>query len=435
MSLTSLVQAAAAIESGETTSAELVGRHIARISELEARVRVFSWFDPDRATALAREADDPSTRAGTPLRGVPIGIKDIIDVAGLPCSCGTRILEGRIPMESATVVQRLERAGAITIGKTVTAELAFAAAGPTTNPWSERHTPGGSSMGSAAGVAAGFFPAALGTQTNSSTIMPAALCGVVGFKPTGDRIPRAGIMSFSPTLDQVGTFTTTVADAAVVASVLADDPVDSWISAQPSQRPRFVVARTGAWPEATPAIREQFDHDVSVLASAGASVDEAPLPGAFDQARATHRTIMAFEAARDVTQLIGANRSEQLSPQLSRFLAEGEGISPSDYHAAVNRGQELAQEFERWVAPYDAVLTPAAPDEAPLLPSTGDPRFCTTWTLIGAPAIVIPSGSGPQRLPIGLQLVGARHSEQKLLAAALFAEPLLDAPPLPAEAT
>jgi Asp-tRNA(Asn)/Glu-tRNA(Gln) amidotransferase A subunit family amidase len=434
VTVTSLVQAAAAIESGETTSAELVGRYLARIKDFEAETRVFSWFDEGRAIALAREADGRSTRAGLPLRGVPVGVKDIIDIAGLPTSCGTRILEGRTPTESATVVSRLEDAGAIALGKTVTAELAFATPGPTTNPWNALHTPGGSSMGSAAGVAAGFFPAALGTQTNSSTIMPAALCGVIGFKPTAGRVPLSGIMRFSPSLDQVGTFTTTVADAALVASVLTETAVESWLPAHPSPSPRFAVARTSAWSGAAQAIRDRFAGDVSRLASAGAVVDEAALPVEFDDARATHRTIMAFEAARHVTPLVAARTSE-LSAPLSRFLAEGEAIRESDYRAALSRRQRLADVFETWVAPYDAVLTPAAPDEAPLLPSTGDPRFCTSWTLIGAPAIVLPSGCGPRRLPIGLQLVGGLQSDRKLLAAALFAELLLDAPPLPAMTT
>jgi Asp-tRNA(Asn)/Glu-tRNA(Gln) amidotransferase A subunit family amidase len=425
---TSVVEAVRLIATGETTSVEIVESYLERIDQLEPTVRAFAWFDPDRATALARNADRNGSEAGMSLQGVAIGVKDIIDVTGIPTGCGTPILNGRAPANSAaTVVKRLERAGAISIGKTVTAELAFAAPGPTTNPWNPGRTPGGSSMGSAAGVAARLFPAAIGTQTNSSTIMPAALCGVVGFKPSAGSIPLAGIMRFSPSLDQVGTFTTNVADAGLLASILTGTPTRTWLEQRPRQRPHFVIARTSEWAGAATSVQQRFDKDVGLLANAGALIEERELPPAFEQARTTHRTIMAYEAACHVEPIV-AGRHAEVSDQLNRFLAEGEAIQRSDYLASLESRQRLSREFEAWIGPYDAALTPAAPDEAPTLETTGDPRFCTQWTLIGAPALVLPSGQGPQRLPLGLQLVGGLGRDRHLLATALLVEPLLERP-------
>jgi Asp-tRNA(Asn)/Glu-tRNA(Gln) amidotransferase A subunit family amidase len=424
---TTLVQAVSAIETGDLTSAQLLTHYLKQIDQLEPTIHAFAWLDPDRARALADRADHAHPRDTTPLRGLPIGIKDIIDVAGVPTSCGTPALEDQIPTRSATAVERLERAGAISIGKTVTAELAFATPGPTTNPWNPRHTPGGSSMGSAAGVAAGFFPAALGTQTNSSTVMPAALCGVVGFKPSQGQIPVAGIMEFSPSLDQVGTFTASVADAALLCSVLTATPAQNWFAQPPVRRLRFVIARTAEWEGAAPAVKNRFDDDIDRLKDGGALIEEQALPSEFAQARATHRTIMAYEAARHVAPRFSQRRPE-LSAQLNRFLDEGETIKETDYRAALHRRQLLTSQFETWIRPYDAVLTPAAPDEAPTLESTGDPRFCTHWTLIGAPAIALPSGQGPHRLPLGLQLVGAQNKDRQLLATARFVERLFGHP-------
>jgi Asp-tRNA(Asn)/Glu-tRNA(Gln) amidotransferase A subunit family amidase len=426
---TSLVEAARLIATGETTSAELVASYIERIDRLEPTVRAFAWLDRDRATAIARDADRGGPGNAMSLQGVPIGIKDIIDVAGIPTGCGTPILDGRTPTSSAAVVERLERAGAISIGKTVTAELAFAAPGPTTNPWNPRHTPGGSSMGSAAGVAAGLFPAAIGTQTNSSTIMPAALCGIVGFKPSLGSIPLEGVMRFSPSLDQVGSFTTSVTDAVVLASILTGAPTRTWLPPRSPKQPHFVIARTSEWAGAATSVRERFDRDVGLLANAGALIEEEELPSAFEEARATHRTIMAYEAARYVEPIVAGRRAE-VSDQLNRFLDEGEGIQHSDYLAALECRQRLTRAFEAWIGPYDAALTPAAPDEAPTLETTGDPRFCTHWTLIGAPALVLPSGQGPHRLPLGLQLVGGLGRDRQLLATGLHVEPLLERPTL-----
>jgi len=317
-------------------------------------------------------------------------------------------------------VRRIEAAGAFTFGKTVTAELAFAVPGPTRNPWDAARTPGGSSMGSAAAVAAGMLPLALGTQTNSSIIMPAALCGAVGYKPSAGTLANDGVMAFSPTLDQLGWFAATVDGAAEAAAALLG-------VAPGGGPPRLRVVRTHEWPGAAPAVRERFEADLRGLA-AGARIEEAELPPGFEDARAVHRTIMAFEAAAELGAAAEA-RPELVSELLLRFLREGAAISPAVYEAALIARLRLIAAF---AADCDAIVTPAAPDEAPLRDQTltGDPRFCTPWTLIGAPALVLPTGRGPAGMPIGLQLVAAPGADDRLLAAAGTVEALLSPSPV-----
>lgn len=398
-----------------------------RIESHEGAVRAFAWLDSSRASNLT-PASDPSDPA-RPLAGLPIGVKDVFDTAGIPTECGTTLLAGRVPEHSASAVEAVEEAGAVVLGKTVTAELAFAAPGPTRNPWNLDHTPGGSSMGSAAGLAAGFFPLALGTQTNSSVIMPAALCGVVGFKPSAGTISRDGVMTFSPTLDQVGCFGQSVESCARLASVLAGDNLKDVAGDVLLPSPRLAVVRTSDWDDAAPAIREQFDVDVALLREAGARVDEPELPAELDDVRRVHRTIMASEGAMEVGPLVDRH-PEEASDVLRRFLVEGSTISAEALETARRERRRLIERFAHWAAQFDAILTPAAPDEAPSAQSTGDPRFCTRWTLFGAPAIVVPSGLGPQCLPIGLQLVGAPGADACLLGTARWVERHLQ-PPTP----
>jgi Asp-tRNA(Asn)/Glu-tRNA(Gln) amidotransferase A subunit family amidase len=393
-----------------------------RIAVLESSVRAFAWLDEERALRLAAESADG------PLRGAPIGVKDLIDTGGIPTECGTALLAGRVPDRSAAVVRALEDAGAIVLGKTVTTELAFAAPGPTRNPWNLDRTPGGSSMGSAAGVAAGFFPLAIGTQTNSSTVMPAALCGVVGFKPSKGRHSLEGVLVFSPTLDQLGCFARSAEDCGLLASAMAGESRELWLGEAPRDPPRLAIARTSDWEGAAQAVRDRFAADVALLREAGAPVREVSLPAGLDEARLVHRTIMAFEGAAELGPLV-EREPATVSAVLRRFLAEGAGVGHDTYQAARAERDRLVEEFRHWADGFDGVVTPAAPDEAPSSESTGDPRFCTRWTLVGAPAIVVRSGLGPQGLPIGLQLVGAPGQDARLLGTARWVESQLDPPP------
>jgi len=356
-------------------------------------------------------------------------VKDVFDTAGIPTEYGSPIFAGRVPDDSAAAVERLEAAGAIVFGKTVTAELAYFAPGPTTNPWNPERTPGGSSMGSAAAVAAGVVPAAIGTQTNGSTIRPAAFCGVVGFKPSFGRLPTAGALRFAPTLDQVGVFARTVGDAALLASVLAGEEPAAWVPG--NGRRTLGAVRTPEWAEADAATRQGFETALAAAATAGVSVREVDLPEGLAGAIPVLRTIMAAEASRFVGPLVAASL-ELVSLQLRELLAEGDAIPAAEYELALRRREELVSEFAAWAGECDALITLATLGEAPSLATTGDPRPCTRWTLVGAPAISLPNGLGPSGLPLAVQLVAV--DDHALLDVAAQIErllPRLGPPPEP----
>src|SRR5687767_12575234 len=246
------------------SAVELVDEALALYARTEPLVRAFAWLDEDRARRLARELDALSAaeRRGLRLWGVPVGVKDIVDTAGIPTECGSALFAGRVPERSAPLVERLEADGALMLGKTVTTECAYFHPGPTRNPWDVRRTSGGSSMGSAAAVAMGLLPAAVGSQTNGSVIRPAAFCGVVGFKPTHGCIPTEGVMAFAPMLDTIGTLTRSAADAARLAAVMTGEPIHDWwdpsnvfdAGSDGTLRVRLAAVRTAEWPHAEPAM-------------------------------------------------------------------------------------------------------------------------------------------------------------------------------------
>jgi Asp-tRNA(Asn)/Glu-tRNA(Gln) amidotransferase A subunit family amidase len=400
---------------GEFSSLQLTEALLARIAEREAGTGAWAWCDPAAARACARAAD--ATPAESLLHGIPVGIKDIMHTAGIPTGMGSPIFDGFVPETSAEAVQRIEAAGGFVLGKTVTAELAYFTPGKTRNPWHPAHTPGGSSSGSAAAVAAGMVPVALGTQTNGSVIRPAAYCGVVGFKPSAGSVPGAGIQPFSPTLDQVGLFVREVQDAGLVAAVLTGDA--DLLELHPlAPPPRLLAVRSPVWPEAEPVQQAMFEACIAALRAAGAAVVERELPATFSDAHAVHRTIMAFEAAKQLAPLL-SEHAAQLSAPLRQIVAEGLGIDSEHYHAALARRLELRQALAEFLSGADAIVTPPAAGEAPAtLAHTGSPSFCTIWSLTGAPALTFPVGLGPQGLPLGLQLVGRADDDANLLAAA-----------------
>ena len=423
-----LVALADALARGELTSVDLVEGALARYAETEPRIHAFAWLDPGRARRSAL-ASDERRRSGVPvgrLEGIPIGVKDIFDTAGIPTENGSALFAGRVPERTAVAVRAAESAGAIVLGKTVTAELAYLTPGPTLNPWDTTRTPGGSSMGSAAAVAVGVVPAAIASQTNGSVIRPAAFCGLVGYKPTLGRISLDGALEFSHTLDHAGVFARSVRSAGLFAAILAGDS-ERAPRADQTRAPRLAALRTSEWDHATDAMRERFQADVDALAADGGPVEWPTPPAGLDDAPRILRTVMLYEGARAVLPKI-SRRPEVVSAFAREHLAEGQRMSGAAYQDAMRDRDRLIAAFADWAAPYDAILTPPVIGEAPSAETTGDPRFCSRWSLLGAPAITIPTALGPHRLPLGLQLVAAPGDDHRLLAAAMWAEWVLPSP-------
>jgi Asp-tRNA(Asn)/Glu-tRNA(Gln) amidotransferase A subunit family amidase len=421
----SLVEAVSKIAAGEITSAELTRSCLARIAQLEADVEAFAWLDAARAMECA-EAADARQRSGQPLpplHGLPIGVKDIMPTRGIPTERGSPIFRGDVPDASARVVDRLEEAGAFVLGKTATAELAFLTPGRTRNPWNLLHTPGGSSSGSAAAVAAGFCPGALGTQTNGSVIRPAAFCGTVGYKPTQGLIGFEGVHHFSRTLDQIGVFGRSVADCAWLGAALAQPPGAIPPTCVSLDRlPKLAAVRSPVWSRASQVQQARFVADIGSLRAAGALVVETELPERFAHTHAVHRRLMYREAADELAALAGSH-SDELSPGLRAALEEGARVSDAELAEALGVRDELSRSLDDFFLEFDAIITPPAPGEAPQgLGATGDPSFCTIWTLTQVPAISIPTGFGPRGLPVGLQIIAARLRDSVGLAIAAWCE-------------
>jgi len=430
-----LWEAAQAIRRGHFSSEDLTRALLERIATRENTVQAFQWIDPARALDRAREADR-RRKAGDalgPLHGIPVGIKDIIETKGVPTGMGSPIFDGHVPGRSATLVHRVEAAGAFVLGKTVTTEFAYFHPGKTRNPWNPAHTPGGSSSGSAAAVAMGFLPGAVGTQTNGSMIRPAAFCGVVGYKPTGGLIALAGVHPFSPSLDQPGVFTRSVADAALLAAALAvmgdneavtgkENGTISGEAAPMARPPRLAVVRSPVWRMAEPYAQNHFLAMAARLQESGAEVVERELPPAFEEAHAVHRTVMYGEGARVFADLQRRERG-RLSLRLNALIDEGLGIADSELARGLEKKKRLAGELDAFLAAHDAIITPPALGEAPAdLTQTGDPAFCTIWSLCGVPAVTIPTGRGPAGLPLGLQLVGPRFADDRVLSVARWCD-------------
>ncbi len=425
----SAVDAARAIHEGAISSEQLVEACLARIRATEPTVQAWHYLDEKHALAQARarDLDRMEGRALGPLHGVPVGVKDIIDTTDMPTEDGTVLHSGRTPDDDATVVAMLRAAGAVIMGKTVTTECATYTPGKTRNPHNPEHTPGGSSSGSAAAVAAGMVPFALGSQTNGSVIRPAAFCGVYGFKPTHGLIPRQGILKLSRTLDHVGLFARTLDDIALLAEQLtgyderdpdtrprAHIPFLRVAAEEPPFAPRFALVKTPLWERAEDETREAFAEVAGVL---GGQCEEYALPESVREAWEWHRTIMEAEMAMNLD-LEWEQGRERLSDALRGQLARGRETRALDYQKALARIPMLNQGFDELFSNFDAVLTPAAPGTAPKFATTGDPAFCTLWTLCGMPALSLPLMNGANGLPLGVQIVGRRGADARLLRSA-----------------
>src|SRR5712664_2248672 len=447
----SAADAARKIRDGLLTSEELVQSCLERIRTLEPSVQAWTFLDEEHALAQARAADERK-RGGEPigaLHGVPVGLKDIIDTADMPTENGTVVHKGRTPRDDAAVVKTLRAAGAVILGKTVTTECAYFAPGKTSNPQNPKHTPGGSSSssaaavaaglvpptpggsasGSAAAVAAGMVPLALGSQTNGSTIRPAAFCGVYGFKPTHGLVPRTGMLPLSRTLDHVGLFSKNVEDLALLAEVLvgwdegdpdtrprARIPFQMISSEEPPIEPMLAFVKTPHWEKVDAQTREAFAELTGAL---GERVEEVELFASAADAWSWHNTIMEAEMAANFEREWQQGR-DKLSEQLRSLIERGRETRAVDYQRALRRIGPMVEGFdELFMERYDAILTPAAPGTAPKgLAATGDPSFCTLWTLCGMPALSLPLLQGADGLPLGVQLVGRRGFDARLLRTA-----------------
>lgn len=385
---------------------ERVRALLAHIDTVEPQVQ--AWVVLDRAAVLRQaEAADAAPPTGL-LHGVPVGLKDIIDTAELPTQNGTVLHAGRQPAVDALLVQRLKRAGALVMGKTVTTELATYAPGSTRNPHNTAHTPGGSSSGSAAAVAAGMVPLAVGTQTNGSVLRPASFCGVVGFKPSAGRIPRDGVLEQSPSFDCVGVVARSVAEAALLAAVLADEPAPDLAPLSPALAWHDGLAWDHVAPDAQAAYRAWQQ---------GQGLRTVALPAGSETAIDQHRLVMEAEIATAFHALDRTRLSASLQGQIAR------GLRTPAHQLQQGRAAALALRaaFTTWfdAQGLDALAMPAALGTAPAgLASTGDPVMCTLASFAGLPAISLPLLQGANGLPLGVQLVGRFGDDTRLLRAA-----------------
>jgi amidase len=415
------------IADGEVTSEVVARSFIDAVHAREHEVRAFEWFDADHALAQACELDRQQatgTRRG-PLHGLPVAIKDVIDTAEMPTAYGSPIYARHRPLADAAVVALLKHAGAHVFGKSVTTEMATFTPGPTRNPHNLAHTPGGSSSGSAAAVAAHFCPLALGTQTAGSVIRPASFCGVAAYKPTPRLIPRSGVKATSDTLDEVGAFARTVEDLALVASVLALRPAWQEIPAQYLESGAVpTIAWTGT-PQAelaSPALREALERAAQRLLEQGAKAAELTWPRVFDGLFEAQRIVQVYETARALGPEYEYRRG-QLSARLAAMIEQGQKTTAADYVDALQLGRACSAAIDSLFGAADVVLTFGAPGEAPKgLDSTGDPLFNRPWQLLRCPSLNVPFGTGEGGLPLGIQVVARAGDDAKLFAAGAWIE-------------
>ena len=405
------LEAARRIGAGELTVEALVRACLDRIEEREPELA--AWAHLDRARVLAEARSHDGSR---PMHGVPAGVKDVVDTADAPTGYGSPVYRDHRPAVDAACVHRLRAAGGIVLGKTVTTEFAARYPGPARNPHDVRHTPGGSSSGSAAAVADCMVPLALGTQTAGSVIRPAAFCGIYGYKPTFGLLAFSGIRHFAESLDTLGCMARSIEDLAFFRDLLLGVepvPLDAFAG-----RPRLGFCRTHHWSEADEAARTCLEDGARRLAAAGFTVEDVDLPSGFEDSLEVCGRVQYFEGARCFA--ADAERHPDLLSVDARALYErGMAIGAASYREAVRRLHEWRAALDAAFAGFDAVLTPSAPGEAPRgLRFTGDVTFNYLWTALHVPAVTIPAFQGPRGLPIGAQLVAPRHTDDRLLRVA-----------------
>ena len=428
----SATEAVAGLRDGTIKAVDLVRACLARIEDCDSEIRAWTVLEPEHALQQAKALDDLREAGGDggPLHGVPVAVKDIFDTREMPTENGSVLDAGRQPTTDCTAVALLKRAGAVIMGKTVSTEFALFTPGKTRNPHNPAHTPGGSSSGSAAAVAAGMVPLALGSQTAGSVIRPAAYCGVCGYKPTHGMISRHGVLTLSDPLDHVGVFARTVEDLALIGDVLAaydaHDPAMQTRSrsrlsdvalSPPPLEPLFAFVKSPVWDQAEPDTVQAFDELVAAL---GDLCDEVELPEPFAQAADLQRRIMLADVAKNLGGYYERG-AERLSATLRGMIEEGQGITAVDYNKALDWVPVLNAGLDRVFERYNAILTPAAPGPAPAgLEATGKPAFNILWTLCGTPTVSLPLLTAANGMPMGVQLVGRRGDDARLLRTAAW---------------
>ena len=401
--------AARLIRAGTLRPEVLMEACLARIAAREPVVRAFTHLDPDAARRGAASA-----RPGA-LHGLPVGVKDVLDTADIPSEYGSPIWRGWRPRADSAAVAWARAAGGVLIGKTVTTEFATRKPGPTANPRGLGHTPGGSSSGSAAGVADFFFPLAYGTQTAGSIIRPAAYCGVVGYKPSFGAISRFGMKIMSDSLDTVGVMARSVADCALFAGAVSGrdlgDP-----DARPDRGPRVGICRSPSWGAALPETVALLERVTVALGRAGATVSQRELPEGIAALTSAHPVVMNNESARALGWELSTAR-EQISEGLRERLEFGLSRSEAEVVQGYAVFAAAQAAFPAATEGLDVLVTPSAPGQAPKgLEWTGDPAFNLIWTSLHVPCVTVPAGEGPDGLPLGIQVVGRRGEDRAVLA-------------------
>jgi amidase len=411
----SATDVARGIASKALTAESVVRDCLDRIGAREPVVHAFASIDPDYALMQARALDRmPSLRG--PLHGVPIGVKDIIDTEHLPTEMGSPIYRGHRSAGDAACVALARMAGAVILGKTVTAEFAGMFPGPTANPHNPAHTPGGSSSGSAAAVADFMVPVAYGTQTGGSVLRPASYCGCVGTKPTFNLINRQGIKFAAETLDTIGLLTRTVDDAELVTAVLVNKPP---AFRQFDAPPRLGLCRTPLWDTADDATKNAVEDAAKRLAAAGATIREIILPEEFSRLYETAReTINNYERSKSMA-ADWQRHSDKISKVLGDRVRKGFAMKHEDYIAALELADRCRIDINDAYDGIDAILSPCVKGEALMgLDFTGEPAFQQFWTVLNGPAMSLPTHTGPRGLPVGIQLVAPRYRDDQLFAVA-----------------
>jgi Asp-tRNA(Asn)/Glu-tRNA(Gln) amidotransferase A subunit family amidase len=407
------------IEGGELTAEAVVRSCLERIAEREPVVRAWSHLASDAALARARELD----RAAKPglLRGVPFGVKDIFDTVDVPTTYGSPIYVGCRPANDASAAALPRAGGGILLGKTVSTEFANRQPGPTTNPHNPDYSPGGSSSGSAAAVADMMVPLAIGTQTGGSVIRPAAYCGVVGFKPSFGLFPPAGMRINTEALDTVGIMARSVGDIALFRAAMMAIPYAP--PEMPASPPRLALCRAPHWDDAQPEGQAALEAAADRLAAAGVAITETEMPPEVKNGDERQRVLGSFEGLRNHMPELYRHEALLSAPLREEKIALGRQLTLAAFHEAC-RGAERAREAARdWASAFDAILTLPAPGQAPRgLASTGSAVFNALWTQLYMPCLTLPAGLGPDGLPVGIQLVARRHTDERLLAVGVWVE-------------